>query len=75
MTNVETREAMDCGALLHEAFDGRGEEFPGLVVLGEGVSGPGTGIPHLAGLAEQGLVLTAAGMACGGRKVVVAFCA
>lgn len=75
MTNVEFGGAMDCGALLCEAFDGRGEEFPGLVVLGEGASGPDAGLPHAAGLAEQGLVLTAAGMACGGRRVVVASCA
>ena len=75
MTNVEVRGTMDCSALLREAFDGRGEEFSGLVVLGEGASAPDAGLPHAAGLAEQGLVLAAAGMACGGRKVVVASCA
>ena len=36
MTNVQTRDAMDCGTLLREAFDGREEEFPGLALLGEG---------------------------------------
>ena len=75
MTNVEAGRAMDCGAILREAFDGRGEEFPGLVVLGEGVSDPVAGRPHASRLAEQGLVLTAAGMAFGGRRVVVASCA
>ena len=75
MTNVEVRGTMDCSALLRETFDGRGEEFSGLVVLGEGASAPDAGLPHAAGLAEQGLVLAAAGMACGGRKVVVASCA
>ena len=75
MTNVEAGRAMDCGAILREAFDGRGEEFPGLVVLGEGGSDPVAGRPHASRLAEQGLVLTAAGMAFGGRRVVVASCA
>ena len=46
MTNVEVRGTMDCSALLREAFDGRGEEFSGLVVLGEGASAPDAGLPH-----------------------------
>ena len=36
MTNVEAGRAMDCGAILREAFDGRGEEFPGSSSWGRG---------------------------------------
>ncbi len=66
---------MDCNALLHEAFGGGEEEFSGIAVLGSGASNREKGLPYVPGLAEQGLVLMASGMAYGGKKVVVSACA
>lgn len=62
---------MDCDAFLYEAFDGREVEFPGLVILSTGAfSSEAEGNP-ISALGEQGLVLMAAGMAYGGKRVVV----
>lgn len=68
MTRVEVRRMTGCGALLQEAFGGGGEEFPGLALLGSGEAEESS--LHSPGLAEQGLILTAAGMAYGGKRVV-----
>ncbi|RRD65828.1 transketolase family protein [Fretibacterium sp. OH1220_COT-178] len=61
---------MDCNAVLREAFKGE-EEFAGLALLGSGAGEEDADGP---GAAEQSLVLMAAGMACGGKRVVVSAC-
>ena len=75
MTGFKRTEgaATGCGAFLREVLGRMEEEYPGLVLLGAGGS-RGDVAPAL-GLAEQSLVLMAAGMAYGGKKVVVSACA
>ena len=75
MTGFQWTEgaATGCGAFLREVLAGMEEECPGLVLLGAG--GPRGDLAPAPGLAEQSLVLMAAGMAYGGKKVVVSACA